>query len=95
MRNYELVFIVRPDLEEEELLEARESIGDLITSSGGEVSVVDPWGRRRLAYPIADQLEGFYVLMQFELDPPRLPELERVMKLDNRVIRYLLIRVDE
>ena len=95
MRNYELMFIARPDLDEEELVEARERIGDLITSSGGEVSVMDPWGKRRLAYPIADHLEGFYVLMQFKLDPPHLTELERVMKLDNRLIRHLLIRADE
>ena len=95
MRNYELVFIVHPDLEEEGLAEIRERIGDLITSSGGQVLGVDLWGRRRLAYPIADQREGHYVLMRFALDPPHLPELERMMRLDSRIIRRLLVRTDE
>lgn len=95
MRNYELVMIVRPDLEQEGVTETREHINDLITSSGGQVVTADLWGKRRLAYPIADQLEGYYLLMQCELDPPDLPELERVMRLDNRIIRYLLIRTNE
>ena len=95
MRNYELVMIVRPDLEEEEVTETREYINGLISSSGGQVVTVDLWGKRRLAYPIADQLEGYYLLIQCELDPPDLPELERVMRLDNRIIRYLLVRADE
>lgn len=95
MRNYELVFIAHPDLEEEHLTEIREQIGNLITSEGGQVTEVDLWGRRRLAYPIADQLEGHYVLMRFELDSPHLPELERMMRLDSRIIRRLLVRTDE
>jgi len=94
MRNYELVFIIHPDLEEEGLAEIKEQIGNLITSKGGRVMGVDLWGRRRLAYPIVDQLEGHYVLMRFELDPPQLPELERMMKLDSRIIRRLLVRTD-
>ncbi len=95
MRNYELAFIVRPDLEEEALAEIREKISGLITSRGGQVTAVDLWGRRRLAYPIADQLEGQYIIMRFELDPLHLPDLERMMKLDSRIIRRLLIRTDE
>ncbi|MEA3346322.1 MAG: 30S ribosomal protein S6 [Chloroflexota bacterium] len=92
MHNYELVFITYPDLEEEELEEIKGKIGDLITSGGGQVTEVDLWGRRRLAFPIADQLEGQYVLMRFELDPPHLPELERTMSLESRIIRRLLVR---
>jgi small subunit ribosomal protein S6 len=94
MRNYELVFIAHPDLEEDDLAEIREQIGNLITSSGGQVTGVDLWGRRRLAYPVAKQLEGHYALMRFELDPPHLPELERMMKLDSRILRRLLVRTD-
>jgi small subunit ribosomal protein S6 len=95
MRRYELVFIARPDLEEEGLADAREYVNNLITSRGGEVVAEDVWGRRRLAYAIADHLEGHYVLLRFELDPPHLPELERLMRLDSRVIRHLLVRADE
>ncbi len=94
MRHYELTFITHPALEEEALAEIREQIGNLITSKGGQVTGMDLWGQRRLAYPIADQLEGHYVLMRFELDPPHLPELERMMRLDSRIIRRLLVRTD-
>jgi len=95
MRNYELVFILHPDVEEEGVTEIRERIGDLITSGGGQVLGGDPWGRQRLAYPIADQREGYYVLMRLEVDPPHLPELERMMRLESRIIRRLLVRTDE
>lgn len=94
MRNYELVFIAHPEVKEEGLADIRERIGDLITSKGGQVTAVDLWGRRRLAYPVAKQLEGHYVLMRLELDPPHLPELEWMMRLDPRIIRRLLIRCD-
>jgi len=94
MRNYELVLILHPDLEEEGVAEVRERIGDLVTSSGGQVLGVDLWGRRRLAYAIADQLEGTYVQMRLTLDPSQLSELERVMRLDSRIIRRLLVRMD-
>jgi len=92
MRNYELVFIARPEVEEEGLADIRERIRGLITSKGGQVTAVDVWGRRRLAYPIAKQLEGHYVLMRLELDPLHLPELEWMMALDRRIIRRLLVR---
>jgi small subunit ribosomal protein S6 len=95
MRDYELVMILHPDVEEEGLGEVRERISDLITSGGGEVRDVDVWGRRRLAYQIAKQREGTYVRMQLALDPPQLPELERMMRLESRIIRRLLIRGDD
>jgi small subunit ribosomal protein S6 len=95
MRNYEMVYILHPDSEEEGLAEVRQRISDLIDSGGGKVLDEDLWGRRRMAYPIEKQREGYYVLMRFELDPPHLPELERMMTLDSRIIRRLLIRTDE
>ena len=94
MRSYELVFIAHPEVEEEGLADIREQIRGLITSKGGQVKTVDPWGRRRLAYPIAKQVEGHYVLMQLELDPLHLPELEWMMRLDRRIIRRLVVRGD-
>jgi len=94
MRDYELVFIAHPEVEEEGLADIREQIRGLIISKGGQVTTVDLWGRRRLAYPIAKQLEGHYVVMQLELDPVHLPELEWMMRLDTRIMRRLLIRSD-
>jgi small subunit ribosomal protein S6 len=95
MRNYEMTYILHMDSEEEGLADVRQRIGDVISAGGGEVLDEDLWGRRRLAYPIEKQRDGFYVLMRFSLEPPHLPELERVMALDSRVLRHLLIRTDE
>jgi small subunit ribosomal protein S6 len=95
MRNYEMIYILHPESEEEGLADVRQRIGDLIGSGDGEVLGEDLWGRRRLAYPIEKQREGFYVLMRFALEPTHLPELERMMALDSRIIRRLLIRTDE
>ena len=95
MRNYEMVFIVQADLDGEGLAAVRDKIGGFITSNGGQVASVDLWGRRRLSYPIAHQREGQYVLMRFGMDPVHLPELERIMKLDSRILRRLVRRSEE
>ena len=99
MRSYELMYILRPDLGGEEAINAQiEKVQGFIKDQGG--SVVDsehsaPWGRRKLAFEIADQQEGYYVLSHFELNPERIDELERSLKLSEAVLRYLLIRGDE
>ena len=95
MRNYEMTYILHLESEEEGLADVRQRIGDVISAGGGEVLGEDLWGRRRLAYPIEKQRDGFYVLMRFSLEPPHLPELERVMALDGRVLRHLLVRTDD
>ena len=95
MRNYEFTFIVHPDVEDEGIADATEKVRQLIAEGGGQVTNVDHWGRRRLAYPIQKQREGYYVLMQVQLDPKSLGELERNLKLSEEVIRYLLIRAED
>jgi small subunit ribosomal protein S6 len=95
MRNYEFTFIVHPDVEDEGLEGVTEKVSQLITEGGGRVTNVDHWGRRRLAYPVQKQREGYYVLMQIQLDPKSISELERKLKLTEEVIRYLLVRVED
>jgi small subunit ribosomal protein S6 len=95
MRNYEFTFIVHPDVEDEGLAGVTEKVGQFITDGGGRVTSVDHWGRRRLAYPIQKQREGYYVLMQVQLDPRSIGELERNLKLTEEVIRHLLVRVED
>ncbi|MBN1485238.1 MAG: 30S ribosomal protein S6 [Chloroflexia bacterium] len=95
MREYELMYIIRPDRDEEEIAALVERIGELIESLGGKVDGVvqsDPWGRRRLAYEIDDHEEGYYVLCHFSLDADHLEELERVLKLTEAILRYMLTR---
>ncbi len=95
MRNYEFTFIAPPDVEDEGLASVTEKVSQFITEGGGQVTSVNHWGRRRLAYPIRNQKEGYYVLMQVQLDPKSLTELERKLKLTEEVIRYLLVRVED
>ncbi|HEY1012167.1 MAG TPA: 30S ribosomal protein S6 [Herpetosiphonaceae bacterium] len=94
MRLYELMTVLRPDLGGEDDINAQiETLQGYITNQGGSITSIDhsaPWGRRKLAYPIKDYVEGYYVLTHFELDPKSLPEVERSLKLATPVLRYLL-----
>jgi small subunit ribosomal protein S6 len=92
---YELVFIARPGLDaEEELPTLTEQVQGWIEAIGGEVTYSDIWGRRRLAYEIRKQREGFYVLMRAMMPRQELGELERQMKLSEDILRYLLVRAE-
>ena len=95
MRNYELTFIVPSDVNEEELNGVVTQIQGWVEGTQGKVNKVDHWGRRRLAYNIAEYREGFYVVLDLDLDPQSTLELERNLKLANQVMRHLLIRNDE
>ena len=95
MRNYELTFIVHPDVEDEGITDVVDKVSRFIAEGGGQVTSVDHWGRRRLAYPIQKQTEGYYVLMQVQLDPQSIGELERNLKLMEEVIRHLLVRAED
>jgi len=95
MRRYELGLIIHPQVEQADVTQAVEKVGQHIVASGGEVTSVDVWGRRALAYPIRKQREGTYVFLQAQLDPSTLVGLERNLKLDEAVLRYLLIRLED
>ncbi len=94
MHQYELVTILSPQLGEEELPAAVERINNFVVSRGGEISAVDQWGRRRLAYPIERFTEGNYVVTQLTLDATRAAELEANLRISEDVIRHLLVRKD-
>jgi small subunit ribosomal protein S6 len=90
---YELTFIVRNDPNEESINTAITQVQAWVEANSlGQVTKIDRWGRRKLAYEIDKQRDGFYVLMNAEIDPQNLPELERNLKLSPDVLRYLLIR---
>ena len=95
MRTYELLFIARPELEEEELGALVESIQKAMTDNGGEIVDVEHWGKRTLAYAIKHKTEGYYVLIHAKLELPAIREMERTLKLSEDVLRYLLVRMDE
>ncbi|SMB87688.1 SSU ribosomal protein S6P [Desulfonispora thiosulfatigenes DSM 11270] len=96
MRPYELMYIVRPDIEEEKLTQVIEKFSNLIVKEGGEVTKTDKWGKRKLAYVINDKWsEGFYTLVHFNGQPEVVNELDRVMKLTEDVVRHMITRIEE
>ncbi len=95
MRSYELVFIVHPEVDGDDLTAVLDRVKGLVERDGGKVTQVEPWGLRRLAYPIQDQREGQYVLMGLELEPQGVASLERGLMLTEQIIRHLIVRVEE
>lgn len=92
MRNYELMYIIRPDVEAETVQAVTEKFQGIITSGGGEITKHDVWGKRRLAYEIQKFREGTYVLVQFKAEPAVVAELERVLKITDEVMRHMVTK---
>jgi small subunit ribosomal protein S6 len=92
VRDYEVVFIVKP-LEEEQTEAVIGKFENLITTSGGTVNKLDRWGKRRLAYEIKDLWEGFYCLILFSGEAAVVSELDRVLKITDDILRHMIIRV--
>jgi small subunit ribosomal protein S6 len=95
MRIYEELFIVRPDLPEEETDQLIERLTVLIAGQGGNVDKVDKWGVRKLAYRVQKRTEGYYVLLQFTAKPETVKELERQLRVQDQVMKFLTVRIDE
>ena len=96
MNRYELTYIIDTALEEEARKELIEKVSALIAQNGGEVEKIDEtWGKRRLAYPINDKPEGYYVLVTMQA-PAELPkEIERNLRINENVLRSLVIKLEE
>ena len=95
MRDYELVYIIRPNAAEEAVTSLNERVQSWIGETGGEVQKVNPWGRRRLGYPVRDFREGIYVQVNFRAGPQTLRPIHRNLKLAEDVMRYMLVRPGE
>jgi small subunit ribosomal protein S6 len=94
--DYEVTYILRPHLEEADAEAQVTHIADQLRQTGGEVAgEIDRLGKRRLAYEIGDSREGYYVVMRFKSDAAQAKELERLLRLNENVIRALLIRREE
>ena len=95
MKAYELLYIIRPDLDEEATTALVDRLSGLVASNGGDNLTVEKWGKRRLAYEIQDYKEGQYILMNFDGEGRTSQEIERVMKISDDVIRFLTVRKDD
>jgi len=95
LRDYELVLVLSPALEEEGITSIVDRFTQMVSNGGGEVKEIDRWGRRKLAYPIRRHLEGHYIVAQLRLPSHRVKELEANFRLWEEVLRHLLVRIDE
>ena len=95
LQEYELVVILSPEIQEDNIDASIEKVQQSITSRGGEVTDTNHWGRRRLAYPIKRHLEGNYVVSQIKLDPASVAGLESGLRISEDVLRHLIIKTDE
>jgi len=94
LQEYELVYIVSPEVADESLETRVDSISQFITGKEGIIDGVDKWGRKKLAYPIKHFLEGNYVLTKFKLSPAQCKELDANLRISEEIIRHLLIKVE-
>jgi small subunit ribosomal protein S6 len=94
-RTYEVMFIVRPDVEEAELDKLIEGFSANVTNGGGEVKSVEKMGRRRLAYTVRKFNDGFYVLMTVAAQGSLITEIERRLRVSEQVIKFITVRMDE
>ena len=94
-RQYEVVFIVDPTADDEEVTRLTENLKQIATDQGGTVTKAESMGRRQLAYEILHKTEGSFVLLEIEGSGKEIAELERRMRVNDRIIRYITVRVDE
>jgi len=91
-RDYEILYIVRPDVEETDLPDVTKRVETLIESLAGNIQRTNVWGKRRLAYEVDHLKEGHYVLTDFQIEPARVPEMEATLKISDTVFRHLIVR---
>jgi small subunit ribosomal protein S6 len=94
VRDYELMVVLDPNLDDAAIEALNTRIQTLVTQRGGTVENVDTWGRKRLAYPIGRFRDGVYILSRLQLPPTAAAEIERALKLTESVIRHLLVRAE-
>ena len=95
MRKYETIFILDPDLEDEQALSVIEKVKGIITQTKGEILKVEDWGKRKLAYEVKKKPRGHYILIHFLGSPALLSELERNFRVIDAVIKYQSVRLGD
>jgi len=91
MRNYELMILLDPNLQEEEISALLKEVQQTIANNQGKIIKVNQWGKRTLAYDIKNFREAFYVIIDFELEPENIANIEKSIKFEEKIIRYLLV----
>jgi small subunit ribosomal protein S6 len=91
MRSYELMILLDPNLQDEEISALVKEIQQTITNNQGKIGKVSKWGKRKLAYEIKKFQEAFYVVLNFELEPANIANIEKSIKFEEKIIRYLVV----
>jgi small subunit ribosomal protein S6 len=94
-RTYEVVFIIDPTVGDDEVMRLSESVQKIITGQGGTITKTEVMGKRQLAYEINHKKDGTYVLLEVDGSGAEIAELERRMRVNDQILRYMTIRVDE
>ena len=94
-RTYEMIFIVNPDAADEDVVKLSEAVQKIITSQGGSITKTEMMGKRKLAYEINHKKDGNYVLLEVEGSGAEIAEAERRMRVNDQILRYMTVRVDE
>lgn len=92
MRDYEVLYIVRADLEDDKVQDIVKRVNTLIEKADGSVERTNVWGKRKLAYEVKHQKEGSYILQDFQIGPDGIPQLEAALKITEEVLRHLIVR---
>jgi small subunit ribosomal protein S6 len=95
MRHYETTFILRPNLGEDQFTEVIDRTCAIITDDGGTIINTDHWGIKRLAYEIKKEVQGYYVCLNYAAPGKTVSEIERIFRIDDRLLRYLTIKLAE
>ena len=95
MKRYETIYIANPNLEDDSLKEVIAKFSDVIEKKRGSVVKIDDWGKRKLAYEVKRFDKGHYVLVDFLGLPEAVTELERTLKLDDRILKYLTVKIED
>lgn len=96
MREYELFYMIKTDITEEQTEAVIEKFNGILAREGAEVTAVDKWGKRKLAYIIDKKYrEGYYVLVKFNGTPAAVKEADRLLKIDDNVLRHMITKVGE
>jgi small subunit ribosomal protein S6 len=95
LRTYETIYIVHPEVGDEEVTKIEQQVDDSITGSGGSIVLKDNWGKRKLAYQVQHCSEGYYMLVRHQSEPTFIKDLEQSFRINERIIRYLNVYFDE
>lgn len=94
MRVYETTYIIKPDLEEEEVTQVQEKYNDIVLKADGEIINVENWGKRKLSYEIKGYDEGIYVVMKFKAPVEVAETLKNTMRIDDKLLRNIIVRLN-